>query len=241
MHIMIDIETLGTRADAVTLSIGAIVFDLENLLVPYPYGVGWKDVDGKNQCSMIGKHAFYRVLYAQEQLDSGFTVDWGTLSWWMEQPNAWSVFSDRGADQSTLKIALEDLADFILENIPEAIWCKGPSFDIAHLAYAYNKLGHATPWNYRQVLDTRTVSHLFGDNGFPVPEGFIKHHALWDAWLQAQQLVNDMNVFRSLTKACTIVAREQSAFLPAPGRNDAIIPVDDPCFSNHKPDFQIGG
>lgn len=63
MHIMIDVETLGTRPGSVVTNIGVCAFDIE--------ADGWADPGLE-----IG-------LNPQEQIDLGFKVDWDTIRWWM--------------------------------------------------------------------------------------------------------------------------------------------------------------
>lgn len=61
-HVMVDLETLGTKPGSVILSIGAVTFDLD--------GSGR---DGRT---------FYQRVNIQSCLDAGMTVDGDTVEWW---------------------------------------------------------------------------------------------------------------------------------------------------------------
>ena len=65
MHLMIDVETLGTRPGSVVTNIGIVAFDIE--------ADGWADV------------GMEIPLNPQEQMGLGFKADWSTIRWWMDQ------------------------------------------------------------------------------------------------------------------------------------------------------------
>ena len=67
-HVSVDLETLGTVADAVILSIGAVRFDPDS-----------------NQIDDAG---FYRSISIDSNLDHKRRVQEDTLIWWMKQPAA---------------------------------------------------------------------------------------------------------------------------------------------------------
>ena len=72
-HIMIDVESLGTRADAVILSLGAVKFDLTS---------------GK-----IDDQGFYASISIDSNQELGRRIQEDTLLWWLKQDiAAQSVF-----------------------------------------------------------------------------------------------------------------------------------------------------
>ena len=64
MHIMIDLETMGTRADAPIVSIGAVAFDA-------------KGIDREFYCT-VSLHSAVR---------SGAVIDPSTVMWWLVRQN----------------------------------------------------------------------------------------------------------------------------------------------------------
>ena len=66
IHAMVDIETLGTKEDAVILTVGGVKFD------PYT------DKDPYDR--------FLMAIDIDEQTANGSVVDEGTLEWWGTQP-----------------------------------------------------------------------------------------------------------------------------------------------------------
>jgi len=90
--IMIDLETLGTTADSVILSIGAVRFNLDTSCV----------FDGLGD-------TFYQVITIDDQ--SKRHISGYTLAWWMGQSKAsQAVFTD---DSCTLNDTLFDLTAWI--------------------------------------------------------------------------------------------------------------------------------
>ena len=64
-HVMIDFETLGTAADSVIMSFGAVRFDIES--------------------GEMDDEAFYRSISIESNLEKGRRIDESTLIWWMDQ------------------------------------------------------------------------------------------------------------------------------------------------------------
>jgi hypothetical protein len=157
-HIMVDIETLGTRPGAVVLSAAFVRFsDMAhttlNLSVP-----------------------------DQEAL--GFASDPSTLEWWKSQsPVAWESATK---DPAPLRSALEHFAAWIAWAGPDPlIWCHGAGFDAPLLEPLYRATGLPCPWNFWSVRDTRTLYDLAGVNvkDYAVPP---PHVALNDAIAQTR-------------------------------------------------------
>lgn len=161
--LMIDLETLGTTASAVILSIGAVKFDLTT---------------GK-----IDDAGFYASVSIESNLDLGRRIQEDTLLWWLKKDiAAQSVFHEA---KVTLTDALGDLSDWVGTN-DFTVWANGPDFDTAILNHAYDQIRMEAPWNYYNSRCVRTYKGLPGARDVKVPFAGTKHNALADAYHQAQ-------------------------------------------------------
>lgn len=110
-HLMVDIETLGTKRDASILSIGACMFDIDK-------GIGKTfEVNLKND---------------------GRTVDPDTVRWWLKQNQA---AQDKlfNPEPVTMKEARAAFSKFIETNKPKKVWANGALFDLNILRDFYNE------------------------------------------------------------------------------------------------------
>ena len=164
-HLMIDLETVGNKADSVIVSIGAVKFDL----------------DGN-----IDNNGFYASIDMSSNLDLGRKVDEETLLWWLKQPAAaQQVFFE---NKMALPTALEELSDW-LETRHWKVWAKGPSFDIAMLEHAYARsCKMEVPWEFWNARCVRTYMNLPGAKGIEAPVEGVKHNALSDAYQQVKTI-----------------------------------------------------
>lgn len=163
-HVMIDLETLGTVASSVILSIGAVKFDLES--------------------DKMDDAGFYASVSIESNLDLGRRIQEDTLLWWFKQDAAaQQVFHD---PKTTLSEALSDLRDWIGTD-DYLIWSNGADFDIPMLAHAYSQIGMEVPWKFWNARCFRTYKNLPGAKDVRVQTG-VKHNALSDAVSQAQTL-----------------------------------------------------
>lgn len=161
-HIMLDIETLGTRPGAVVLSVAMVRFSDE-------------------------AHTSLRLDRA-EQVALGLVEDPQTVAWWAQQsPEAQAEAFGPGVP---LRAALEHIAAWIAWAAPGGdalIWCHGATFDCPLLGAVYERAGMAPPWHYAAVRDTRTLYDLAGVNvkstEYSVPP---PHVALNDALAQTR-------------------------------------------------------
>lgn len=169
--IMIDLETLGTTADAVILSIGAVRFDLDTGTV----------FDG------IGGPAdyYYTALHTHGQSRQ---ISTDTIVWWMDQTkDAQSVFTD--PHKSRLEPALMDLSDWIKDAPGKpTVWSNGADFDLPMLTHACTQLGQKLPWAPYAGRCYRTYKNLPGARDIKVERKGQWHNALADAIYQAQHL-----------------------------------------------------
>lgn len=157
-HIMLDIETLGTRPGCVVLSAALVRFSDE-------------------ASTTIN-------INAMDQGALGLTDDPQTVAWWQQQSTearlaAWS-------NPVSLIPALQHLSAWIAWAGPDPlIWCHGASFDCPILEEVYRRAGIACPWPFWSIRDTRTLYDLAGVDvkAYAVPP---PHVALNDALAQTR-------------------------------------------------------
>jgi hypothetical protein len=139
-HLMLDIETLGTRPGAVILSAALVRFSDE-------------------------AHTTLN-LNTDEQEALGLISDPFTIAWWHDQevkaPGAWAAST---LNPVPVRAALEHLSAWIAwaaGGQDVLIWCHGATFDAPLLEHLYRAAGINTPWHFTAVRDTRTLYDLAG-------------------------------------------------------------------------------
>lgn len=164
-HIMVDLETLGTAADSVILSIGAVKFDLHS--------------------DSIDNEGFYASVSVDSNLERKRRIQEDTLIWWLKQSHdAQKVFHE---PKQPLWTALTELGDWIGEGNYE-MWSNGADFDLPMLTHAYTSFAMETPWQFWNSRCFRTYKNLPGAKGAVIPNAGVKHNALDDAVTQVRSL-----------------------------------------------------
>lgn len=161
IDIMVDLETLGTRAGCGILSIGACTFD--------------------------EKHTFYRKVLPSSGSTLGLTVDDATMEWWNKQHPDARRESFSGVD--SLTTVLGAFADWYRkiparEKEKKFIWGNGADFDLPILQACYIAAKMKQPWDPFNGRCYRTLKNLYFDIKMDTFEG-QKHTALADAINQA--------------------------------------------------------
>jgi hypothetical protein len=165
-HIMVDLETLATTADAVILSLGAVRFDLEK---------------GK-----LDDQGFYASISIESNIQVGRRVDESTLIWWMKQTAAAQhVFHEA---KQPLHSVLNEFGDW-LQTDDNFMWSNGADFDIPMLAHAFTQHHCEVPWRHWNIRCFRTYKNLPGAAMVPKPTQGIAHNALVDAVNQAHHAI----------------------------------------------------
>ena len=169
-HIMLDIETLGTKAGCPILQIAAVGFSL--------------------------KHDKMHIFNHNVRLEDGELagLDSSTLKWWLKDPTRMIQLSSlvTSDDSDPVGQVLLDLSCWLARYQEEAgsaqIWGNGADFDNVIITAESVALLGAPLWNFRQNRCYRTVRSMFKDL-VPEPQ-FIgtKHNALDDAVHQAHYL-----------------------------------------------------
>lgn len=167
VHVMVDLETLSTKANATIVSIGAVKFTL-----------------GSDE-----QQDFYINVDAKSCKDRGLHIDKKTVEWWQKQkPEALKALM---VDPVDIEDALEAFTQFI-GNDQVMIWGNGASFDVTILEEAYEACGISNyPWKHWNIMCFRTVMNLFGlkNSDIRAAENDVHHHALDDAKSQANTLL----------------------------------------------------
>ena len=167
--IMIDLETLGTTANSVIVSIGAVRFNL----------------DAGHVFDELESDKFYIVVDMDSQAERYISTD--TMKWWDEQsPEARDVFDQPSTD---ITLALVGLGAFIAATPGDVqVWSNGADFDLPMLAHAYSQYGVALPWKPYAGRCYRTYKNLPGARAVPMVRQGEHHNALDDAIDQARHL-----------------------------------------------------
>lgn len=164
-HVMVDLETLATSADAVIMSIGAVKFDLAS--------------------GAVDDNGFYASVSIDSNLELKRRTNEDTLLWWLKQsPSAQRVFHE---PKQTLETALLELSDWIGAR-DYFMWSNGADFDIPMLAHAYTQLQIEIPWEYYNTRCFRTYKKLPGASSVSAPNAGVKHNALTDAINQTRHV-----------------------------------------------------
>ena len=164
-EVMIDIETLSTRPNAVILTIGAIKFDRKGPL---------KKLEEMDQ--------FY-VRISKESCElSGMIIDEGTVQWWSRQDKEIQYEAlENPVDRLEIKDALVKLKEWIGHST--LIWGNGSDFDCTILTEAYKLCNLKPPWSFWNTRDVRTAFDFGKVHVWDLPDNF-KHHPVHDCYRQ---------------------------------------------------------
>lgn len=166
-HCMIDLETLGTAANAPVVAIGAVFFDPDTGTLGEKFDEAIDVTDAMRYGVMSGD----------------------TFKWWLGQSDAARRKVIRG--RSKAEYAFDAFWHFVVKNGGDNVqpWGNGSSFDITILDYSFPRvLNKPAPWKFWNVRDCRTIKELatglvrFDDK---MKDG-VAHTALDDAIHQAK-------------------------------------------------------
>lgn len=168
-NIMLDLETLGTTADSVIVSIGAVYFD--------ETGLGTE---------------IYIPINIESSLTAGRKVTAGTLRFWFAQSKEAqdSTFASNDIAPS-LASALESFRKFVFlaGDTKVTVWGMGSDFDCAMLADTYTAMGMTLPWKYSSARCFRTLRALYPEVAPDEARAGVYHNSLADAKTQALHAV----------------------------------------------------
>ena len=169
MHVMLDLETLGTSTDALIMSIGAVKFDAAGVHDRFHVGVD------------IEETMAYGTASKPE-------ISAGTVLWWLdndrwEARDAWLALDDK----VHLSVALDGFSQWYGTD-DQPVWGNGATFDNVVVKSAYSACGLRPPWSYKLDRCYRTMVAMYPDVGRLERVG-IHHNAVDDAEYQALQLI----------------------------------------------------
>lgn len=137
--VMLDIETVGTHPGCAIISIGAVLFNLE---------------DGELSETLP---SFYTGIKLSSSLYHGLDMDPATIVWWMKQSDkAREHFINTQEHGHTLDEALLRFSKWFHFVEGQSVWGNSNRFDCGILAEAYRLLSTNIPWNGKKERDMRT-------------------------------------------------------------------------------------
>lgn len=168
IHVMIDLETMGTKVGSAVTCIGAVAFD---------------EATGEEL------EFFHERISLESAVRTGLTMDPSTVVWWMQQCDAARVECIAPDDAPhALVDTLEAFRTFLSHFSAYKVWGNSAAFDLGLLGAAYRAAETFQPWSYRAEMCYRTLKNLRPDVVAPAFEG-TQHNALHDARHQAKHLV----------------------------------------------------
>ena len=164
-HLMVDIETLLLRTNAVIIQIGAVKFNLK---------------DGIKDEFIVNIDSFDASNYNCD-------IDKETIKWWLSQPS--HVRKTLQNDKKSLYEGLVNFKKWVGDD-EQLMWCNGGSFDFPILNWSYKECDIELPWKYWDECDFRTVCTFFD---YKFPKTTNTHNALSDSKSQVEHLLTLFN------------------------------------------------
>lgn len=163
IHIMLDLETMGTEPNSAIIAIGAVSFNNEVLI-----------------------DQFYSIVSLESCCSFGMKVSPNTIMWWLDQSQAArDEFKRIGLP---IEVVLPLFSTWVNKYKNPWVWGNGSDFDNTIITSCYKTVGAELPWKYNQNRCYRTISAIFKDK-VPKPINHAKHNALEDARVQAMHLL----------------------------------------------------
>jgi len=194
-HFMFDLETLGNDTrEHMWLSMGAVAFTLDES-IPLP-----TETEYLHTSQTVSRN-FYTVLDLDTQQRHGLTIDTNTLYWWIDERRR-DVFNHMmNGHIIDIEDALRLFAMWVHTHEPDKnnrrLWSHGVTYDCMHLKEKWDRIMHGSGdfddmnmvCPFRQMRDTRTLFDVYetkyNRSPYPLMEVTMKHHALFDAYVQA--------------------------------------------------------
>ena len=176
-HVMLDLETLGTKPGCVILSIGACVFD--------------------PRTGPIDLEHFYTTLNIDEQIQNGHAVDSSTEEWWKNQNQA--AWDQATKDPKPVKESLINFTKWWASNRGTYIWSQGSNFDGPLIEALFHSFGLLEPWKFYNTRDTRTVYQMCKIDTKSLRREGTYHNALDDALHQARLIAMAVQKIKLVT------------------------------------------
>lgn len=181
MNIMLDIETLSTKTNALVLTIGVVKFD--------PFSDELHD----------GLHI---KLSIDEQISLNRSVLKDTVVWWESQDKEIIEQTFSPENRISVREGLLQLTEYINSANIGNIWGQGYGFDMTVLSSLYEDVWLEVPWKFYQERDSRTLFSLLPEDPRPQEAKKTLHNALSDAYYQAvgvQKAMKFLNINNPFT------------------------------------------
>lgn len=165
-HIMVDIETLGKGNSCMLWSLGAVLFDGDNILDKFEVAIDVVDAERY-----------------------GLKIDAPTVLYWFDETRNEARKQIMAMPPVDLFAALDGFAIWVQQTPTGergSLWGKGSTFDNVRIKSAYEAVGLDYPFNYRQDECYRTMANRCPEVKF-LPYGTAHNH-LDDAIAQTLHL-----------------------------------------------------
>lgn len=177
-HIMLDLETFGTKPGSVLRSVGAVAFELDGTMGP----------------------EFYYNIDHESCALAGLKVDASTAAWWSQQSKA--AREALLVDPHQLAWVVVNFHGWFIANGGVTVWSQGANFDPALWEAAAEAVNEKVPWKFWNVRDTRTVYDVANMNPTLVKRTGTYHNALDDAKHQVRCVAAAVKMARNGALAC---------------------------------------
>lgn len=182
LHVMLDIETLGTGPNAVVTEIAYRPFMFGNLGAQLQFQIGYGRAWN---------------LEVRSQTQKGRKVDHDTIKWWAQtNPEKLSQFfstSDRKEAQevaanlnATMRIKAATYGDVY-------VWARDPDFDGVILSHFLQDFGFQPPWFFTNTRSHRTLMDIAGVKHFAAKNA---HDAMADVDAQIRSAIKAIRILR---------------------------------------------
>ena len=170
-HVMLDLETYGTKPGCIILSIGAVTFDIDGLY-----------------------EEFYEVLDLKSSKAWGFKEEFSTVKWWSKQSlEARKAVFESGGDVLPDR-GIKDFSSWVEKVNGKSLWANGADFDIPILQAYYEEMGVVWPFHFVNDRCFRTLRTMCPIQ--QIEENLCEHNALEDAKWQARYAVKCLEWLR---------------------------------------------
>lgn len=172
--LMLDLETLSLKDTAAILSIGAVLFNNEEII-----------------------DNFYVSVNLQSCIDKGMTIDESTLQFWLSQPEeARSIAFEKGV---SIEDAVESVTEWLyldnrIDSIDE-VWANGNK-NFIWLKNAFNSVNvnfESSICEYYKERDLRTAKAILPI--VTIKDELIAHHTMYAARWQANYLIKALKEY----------------------------------------------
>jgi len=188
LHLMLDLETLGTAPGSAIIDIGIMPFVVEGENPDYKH-------EGCERLAVLDP--LHYMIEPQSAIDAGLAVDAATVMWWADQ-RAKDGKDNNDLVEHPIHRALADVHGYLneierlrrLTDRPYRLWAYGANFDPPLLEAAFRTvLKRRAPWYHRNVRCLRTFFAMHPRVELERYARDPKHNALGDARHQTRELL----------------------------------------------------